>query len=147
VVRAAEALHGLCGSASAKQLPRCLLKLYERWWEYRADKTIQDTSAWYEQAHALLGQLRQALRLDSAGKTPMSESYPLGQEEQGEVQRDLKGLCETWRQEKERCTPREKDLCEIVLTHVERYEAKLFYQGKEKLNEELDRTTNELEQE
>ena len=36
---------------------------------------------------------------------------------------------------------------EIVLTHVDRYQGKLFYDGQEKLNEEGDRTTTEMEQE
>jgi hypothetical protein len=146
LVKAAEALGRLCATPAARgHLPVCLLNLCERLREYRADKVIQDAATWYERAHALFGQLRQGLRLVSVGKTPMSDTYALGQEVQTEVKRDLQGLCERWRQEKEGTEPREKQLYEIVLTHVERYRGKLFYEGSEKLNEEGDRTTNELE--
>jgi hypothetical protein len=146
LLRAGAALAQLCAVAAAvKQLPQGLLHLHERLREYRDDVVIQAAAACYEKAHTLFGQLRQALRLGSAGKTPMSESYPLGQEEQGEVKRDLQRLCQTWREQKEQSVPRDKQLYEIVLRHVERYEGKLFYQGAEKLNEERDRTTNELE--
>jgi hypothetical protein len=146
LVRAAAALGRLFANpAAAGQLPRCLANLHERLQEYCADAVIVAAVAWYEKAHGLFGELRQALRLAGAGKTPMSDGYPLGQKEQGEVKRDLKGLCDKWRGERERGERQDKQLYEIVLDHVERYEGKLFYEGTEKLNEEGDRTTNELE--
>src|SRR6202042_3326235 len=49
------------------------------------------------------------------------------------------------RQETESCPAREKQLYEVVLTHVDRYEGKLFYEAAEQLNEQSDRTTNDLE--
>jgi hypothetical protein len=148
LVRAGEALQRLLASPGlAEQLPRCLVNLCERLREYREDAAIVAAANWYEKAHALFGELRQALRLGSVGKTPMSESYALNQEEQGDVKRDMKGLCEKWRGEQERSGPKEKQMYDIVVTHVEKYEGKLFYEGSEKLNEEGDRTTNELERE
>jgi hypothetical protein len=147
-VRAGEVLQRLFASQSSSgQLPRCLANLHERLQEYREDKVIQAAAARYEKAHGVFAQLRQALRLGSVGKTPMSETYALGQEEQGEVKRDLNRMCNKWREEKEQVGEKEKWLYEIVLTHVARYEGKLFYEGTEKLNEEGDRTTNELERE
>jgi hypothetical protein len=148
LVRAGEGLQRLFANpASAGQLPRCLANLYERLQEYNDDEAIRAAAAWYEKAHGVFAELRQALRLGSSGKTPMSESYPLGQNEQREVKSDLMRLCEKWREEKDQCGKKEKEMYEIVLTHVERYEGKLFYTGAEKLNEEGDRTTNELERE
>lgn len=146
LVRASEALERLFSSTvSAKRLPQCLLNLHERLREYRTDEGIQRAAAGYEKAHAVFAQLRQALRLGSAGKTPMSESYALDQEEQGEVKKKLQELCTRWREEGEQSGGQEKEMYAIVLTHVEKYEGKLFYEGSEKLNEEDDRTTNELE--
>jgi hypothetical protein len=146
LLRAGAALERLCAApAAVKQLPAALLHLHERLQQYRDDAGIQAAASWYEKAHALFGQLRQALRLQSTGKTPLSESYPLRPEEQEEVKRDLKTLCQTWREQQQQSAPREKQLYEIVLSHVERYEGKLFYGGAAKLNEEEDRTTNELE--
>jgi hypothetical protein len=146
LLRAGCALSRLCASAPALgRLPAALLNLNERLREYREDAVIGAAAAHYEKAHALFAQLRQALRLGEAGKTPMSESYPLRQEEQGEVQRDLRRLCQIWREQKEQSAAQEKQLYEVVLSHVERYEGKLFYEGTAKLNEEGDRTTNELE--
>jgi hypothetical protein len=43
------------------------------------------------------------------------------------------------------CATHEKQLYEIVLSHLERYEGKLLYEGTEELNEQSDRTTNALE--
>jgi hypothetical protein len=146
LVRAADAMKRLLASQpTVAQLPRCLINLHERLREYREDKVIVQAAAWYEQAHEVFAQLRQALRLGSVGKTPMSESYALGEAEQKEVKRDLKEVCEAWRARKEESGEKEKQLYEIALEHVERYEEKLFYRGEEKLNEEGDRTTNELQ--
>jgi hypothetical protein len=146
LVRAAEALRRLFANpGAAGQLPRCLVNLHKRLQEYGDDTVIAAAAACYEKAHGLFCQLRQVLRLAGAGQTPMSETYPLGQQEQGEVKEDLKSFCQRWRGEKERSERKEKQLYEIVLDHVERYEGKLFYAGTEKLNEEADRTTNELE--
>jgi hypothetical protein len=146
LVRAADALVRLCASPAAlKQLPRGLLNLHERLQEYKADAVIQAAAARYEQAHAVFARMRQALRLGSAGKTPLSDRYPLSQQEQREVTQDLKGLCQEWRQAKDSSAEAEKQLYEIVLGHVERYEDKLCYGGSQRLNEEGDRTTNELE--
>jgi hypothetical protein len=146
LVRAGEVVQRLFASPeSARQLPRCLANLRDRLQEYRDDKVIQAAASWYEKAHGVFGELRRALRLGSVGKTPMSESYPLSEKEQQEVKRDLKSLGEKWRAEKEQCGEKDKKMYEIVLTHVARYEGKLFYEGTEKLNEEGVRTTNELE--
>jgi hypothetical protein len=145
-VRAAEALQRLFARlSSVKQLPDCLKNLYERLKEYRDDQAIQEAAAWYEKAQEVFVQLRQALRLTSAGKTPMSEAYEMSADEQREVSSAVKGLAEKWRQEMPRCATREKQLYEIVLSHLERYEGKLLYEGAEELNEQSDRTTNALE--
>lgn len=146
LVKASEALEQLCAStASARQLPTSLLNLYARLRAYRTDEEIQRAACAYEKAHTVFAQLRQVLRLSRAGKTPMSESYALGPEEQKEVKKQLKDLCAQWWEQSERGGPQEKRLYEIVRKHVEKYEDKLFYEGTDKLNEEGDRTTNELE--
>ena len=146
LVKAAEVLQRLFAfPALARQLPRCLANLHERLQEYDNDEVIVAAAASYEKAHEVFGELRQVLRLGSVGKTPLSENYPLGQQEQAEVKKDLRSLCEKWREEKDTWGEKEKQMVEIVLCHVERYADKLFYAGAEKLNEEGDRTTNELE--
>jgi len=146
LVRAAEALQRLfAGLESVRQLPDCLRNLCQRLQEYRADAGIQDAAGWYEKAQEVFSQLRQALRLASVGKTPMSQAYAMNAEEQRAVKREVKELCEKWRQEAQRCSARDKQLYEIVLSHVERYEGKLLYEGAEELNERSDRTTNDLE--
>jgi hypothetical protein len=148
LVRAGEMLQRLfAGLSSPGQLPRCLANLHERLQEYRNDKIICAAAAGFEKAYGVFAQMRQGLRLGGVGKTPMSETYALGQEEQREVKRDLKDLCDKWREEKDQSETEDKRPYEIVLTHVARYENKLFYEGTEKLNEEGDRTTNELERE
>ncbi len=146
LVRAAEGLQRLFATAaSVGQLPRCLANLQERLQQYKDDAAIQAAAASYEKAYAVFAQLRQALRLGSRGKTPLSDSYPLNEREQAEVKTDLKSLCEKWCGEMARSGKEEKLMYEIVVSHVERYQGKLFYAGSEKLNEEGDRTTNELE--
>jgi len=146
LVRAAEALQQLfAGLESVRRLPDCLKNLCTRLQEYRDDEAIQGAAAWYEKAQQVFTQLRQSLRLASVGKTPMSEAYAMSADEQRDVKREVQGLCEKWRQETARCPLREKQLYEIVLTHVARYEGKLFYEGAEELNEQCDRTTNDLE--
>lgn len=146
LVRAAEALQRLCSAAGAAgRLPECLRNLGARLQEYRNDEAIQSAAAWYEKAQDVFAQLRRALRLAGAGKTLMSEAYALGTAEQRDVQSAVKGVCQRWRQEKDTCPPREKQLYEIALAHVGRYEGKLFYDGAEELNEGSDRTTNDLE--
>lgn len=146
LVRAAEALQRLCaGVACVRCLPECVRNLSERLKEYRDDGAIVEAAAWYEKAQDVFLQLRQALRLTGAGKTPMSESYGMAAEEQRDVRRAVKRLCERWQKEKESCPTREKPLYEVVLSHLERYEGKLFDEGTEGLNEQSDRTTNELE--
>ena len=148
LVRAGEALTRLLANpGSAGQLPRCLVNLCARLQQYREDAAIVAAANWYEKAYELFGELRQALRLLSVGKTPLSESYALGQQEQEEVKRDMKTLCAKWRLEQARSGPPEKQLDDIVVSHVEKYQDKLFYEGSEKLNEEGDRTTNGLERE
>src|SRR5262249_7072706 len=76
LVRAADALERLFASLeSVRQLPDCLRNLSQRLQEYRDDKAIQESAAWYEKAQEVFTQLRQALRLASVGKTPMSQAY------------------------------------------------------------------------
>lgn len=146
LVRAAEALQRLfAGLESVSRLPDCLRNLCQRLQEYRDDAAIQEAAAWYEKAQEVFAQLRRALRLASVGKTPMSEAYEMSADEQHDIKREVKGLCEKCRQEMERRPPREKHLYEIVLSHMERYEGKLLYEGAEELNERFDRTTNDLE--
>ena len=148
LVRAGEMLQRLFADQSPLGHPlRCLANLNERLQEYCEDEVICAAAATFEKAYEVFTQLRQGLRLGSVGKTPMSETYTLGQEDQREVKRDLKSLCNKWREEKEHSEKEEKRLYEIALTHVARYETKLFDEGTEKLNEEGDRTTNELERE
>jgi hypothetical protein len=146
LVRAADALQRLfAGLQSAGPLPDCLRNLCRRLQAYRDDQAIQDAAAWYEKAQEVFTQLRRALRLASAGKTPMSEAYEISADEQRDVKREIKGLCQKWRQEAQGCPPRERQLYEIVLSHIGRYEGKLLYEGAERLNEGSDRTTNDLE--
>jgi hypothetical protein len=146
LLRAAEALQRLFASLqNVRQLPDCLKNLYQRLTEYRDDEAIQEAAAWYEEAQEVFAQLRRTLRLTSVGKTPMSEAYEMSAGEQRDVNREVKGLCEKWRQETQRCGTRKKQLYEVVLSHLERYEGKLFYAGAEELNEQSDRTTNDLE--
>jgi len=146
LVRAADALQRLfCGRVSQRCLPESLRNLCVRLQEYRDDAAIVEAAAWYEQAQEVFLQLRRTLRLTSAGKTPMSESYSMAVDEQRDVSREVKGFCERWRQETASCPARAQQLHEVVLTHLERYERKLFYEGGEPLNEQCDRTTNDLE--
>ena len=146
LVLAADALQRLIGNlGSGRCLPDCLRNLCKRLKEYRDDEAIVEAAAWYEKAQEVFSQVRQTLRLTRAGKTPMSESYSMEADEQRDVKKGLKELCEKWRKEAEGCPEREKELYEVVLSHLQRYEGKLFYQAAEGLNEQSDRTTNDLE--
>jgi hypothetical protein len=146
LVRAADALQRLLDSVGCmKCLPDCLRNLGARLKEYRDDEVIIEAAAWYEKAQEVFTQLRQALWLTGVGKTPLSESYSLGVGEQQDVRREVKELCQKWLKEREGCPAREKQLYEIGLSHLQRYEGKLFYEGVEQLNEQSDRTTNGLE--
>lgn len=146
LVRAADALQRLfAGVQSGGQLPECLKNLWRRLQAYRDDPAIGDAAAWYEKAQDVFTQLRRALRLASAGKTPMSETYQISADEQRDMKREVQGLGEQWRQEAAGSPPRERQLYEIVLSHLQRYEGKLLDAGVEELNEQSDRTTNALE--
>ena len=107
LVRAADALQRLfCGRVSQRCLPESLRNLCVRLQEYRDDAAIVEAAAWYEQAQEVFLQLRRTLRLTSAGKTPMSESYSMAVDEQRDVSREVKGFCERWRQETASCPAR-----------------------------------------
>jgi hypothetical protein len=108
LVRAADVLQRLlAGTTWVRCLPESLRNLSERLVEYRDDQAIREAAGWYEKAQEVFMQLRQTLRLTSAGKTPMSESYSMEADEQQDVRREVKGLCQKWRSEKESRPKRE----------------------------------------
>jgi hypothetical protein len=148
LIQAGEALSRVVTPEALTQgMPRCLWNLNERLLEYRSDEAIGRAAAWYEQAHGVFSELRQALRLHSSGKTPLSDGYELSAVEQRGVKEELLRLCSKWEQARQASgRAEEQEIYRIVVEHVRRYEGKLTYEGDGPLNEEEDRTTNALEQ-
>jgi hypothetical protein len=148
LIKAGEALSRVVTPEALTQgMPRCLWNLAERLLEYRSDEAIGRAASWYETAHAIFGELRQALRLRSAGKTPLSDGYQLPAREQRSVKEELLGLCVKWERARQSSSrAEEQEIYGIVVEHVRRYEGKLTYEGDSPLAEEGDRTTNALEQ-
>jgi len=90
---------------------------------YLADAQVQQSLAWFEQAHQLFERFRSALRLAATGPCPVHDAYALAARDVVAVQEDLAQLRQDLRhqQESEEGSAQDRKLGRIILTHLDRY--------------------------
>ena len=133
--------------ALLKQTPQVLLNFYHMLTDYVTNPDVQAAAAHYARAYRLFDRLRRALRLPAQGDSPMRHAHQLLAGQAQEVREALIDLRQECRETRHDEPDREQGkLCDIVVTHLDRYEARLFVlQGAEPSRRDRERTTAKLE--
>lgn len=127
----------------AAHAPKTLFNLRDRLQRYRTDPQIITATVHYEMAFREFDRLRNTLRLNAAGNSPMHHAYDLNAEHWNEVREGLNSLVEEYSQRIEASSDEmERDVCKTVLTHIEKYSPQLVLPAGSLDNV---RTTNQLE--
>jgi hypothetical protein len=144
VVRASGVVDQLLGDARVQDQAPVVLKNFARMLrEYLGNPQVSAAACQYEAAFALLGRLRDVLRLAAQGPTPLSDRYLLAATEAAAVRPLLEQLrqeCRRASQEAPAAWTRQQN--QVVLDHLDRYWERLFATA----GPEGERTTNGLEQ-
>ena len=127
--------------------PRVVLNFYGMLTDYVTHAGAAAAAGHYEKASLLFERLRRALRLGAQGESPMRHAHQLlgGQaQEVREALMDLRQECRENRRDDS--DPEQRELCDIVATHLDRYEARLFVlNGADASRRGRERTTAKLE--
>jgi len=144
LVKADEALSRLLERpAVASQAPKTLWNLRDQLQRYCHDPQIIAAAAHYERAYHEFHRLRTILWLGAQGASPMHYAYELTTAQEHQMRESLASLCDQYRQRIEGCPDEiEREICTIVLSHVERYLPQLLPRGRDG---DRVRTTNQLE--
>ena len=148
VVHTQEAFQeALKDQALLKQTPQVLLNFYHMLTDYVTNPHVQAAAAHYESAYRLFERLRHALRLPAQGDSPMRHAPQLLGGQAQEVREALTDLRQECRETRDDNPEGERGkLCDIVVTHLDRYEARLFVlQGADPSRRDRERTTAKLE--
>jgi hypothetical protein len=112
----------LTRQAVRQQAPQALLNFAAMLNHYLCDPDIVAAARDYEQACDVFERLRNALRLSAQGESPMRHPYILSADEQRHVGQSLTELRHELRESCHRGTePHKQALCNIVLTHLDKY--------------------------
>jgi hypothetical protein len=123
--------------------PRPLWNLRQELRRYREDAGIAAAAAHFELAFHEFDRLRNALRLTPTGDSPMHDGYELDAEGWQQVRGALDALAQEYRQRIEASAGGpERDVCQTILTHLEKYSAQLVSSAG---LEDRARTTNHIE--
>ena len=123
--------------------PKPLFNLRDQLKRYRDDPEIIAAATHYELAFQAFDQLRTTLRLATAGDSPMHHRYELDAQHWNQVREALNLLGEEHRQRIDGSSDQlERDICETVLTHIEKYSGQLLPTDG---SHDPVRTTNQLE--
>ncbi len=89
----------------------------------QAAPQLQQSLAWFEQAHQLFERFRSALRLAATGPCPVHDAYALAAPDVVAMHEDLAQLRQDLRRQQEAAegSAQERKLGRIVLTHLDRY--------------------------
>jgi len=134
----------LSGPAVSALAPKTLWNLRDHLQRYRDDPKIIAAAGHYEIAFREFHRLRTALRLLAEGASPMHHGYELTDDQQHELRETLGAFCQEYRQRIEDGSDDvERRVCEIILTHVEKYLPQLLPPPGS--TSDGVRTTNQLE--
>jgi len=144
LVKADEALGRLLAQPAVTALaPKALWNLRHQLERYCGDPQITTAAAHYEQAYHEFDRLRTILWLSSQGPSPMYDAYRLTTRQEQEMRDSLDPLCQEYRQRiEDGADDVERNICTIILTHIERYLPQLLPRDG---NHDRCRTTNQLE--
>jgi hypothetical protein len=120
--------------------PQALHNLREQLEGYVQDAEIVSAARHYEMAAWAFSRLREALRLSAADTNPMRAAYRLESGEGHEVMASLAALREELRERSRGGDEIDREVCTIVLTHVDKYWPQLL-----PTSGGGHRTTNDLE--
>jgi len=112
----------LARPAVAAQAPKTLWNLWDQLERYRNDSQIITASSHYEKAFHEFHRLRTTLWICGETANPMRHTYELTTNQERQIRASLDALCEEYRQRIEGCSDEvEREICGIVLSHVEKY--------------------------
>jgi hypothetical protein len=127
----------------ATQSPKTLWNLRDQLQRYCQDGQVIEAAAHYEKAYHEFHRLRTILRLSAEGPSPMRDAYQLTTDQEHQARESLASLCDEHRQRIEACSDKvERDVCSVVLSHVEKYLPQLLPRNR---SSDGTRTTNQLE--
>ncbi|MFO7904737.1 MAG: hypothetical protein R6U98_18880, partial [Pirellulaceae bacterium] len=131
LVKANEALGRLLAQpAVTAWAPKPLWNLCHQLERYCGDTQIITAAAYYENAYHEFDRFRTIPWLCSQGPSPMYDAYQLTTRQEQEIRDSLDPLCQEYRQRIEACVDDvERDICTIILTHIERYLPHLLPRG------------------
>jgi hypothetical protein len=144
VVRASVAMERLLSDASVQGQAPVVLKNFARMLrEYLGDRRVHEAARQYEEAFALLGRVRDVLRLSACGGAPLADRYLLAAEDAAVVRPLLQQLREECRRtSQEAATAAARRANQVVVDHLDRYWERLFAEDG---GDRGERTTNGLE--
>jgi hypothetical protein len=129
------------------KLPRIYYSFSNRLESYLTDSVIADAANLYENAFQIFQQIREVLRLNAKGPSPMRDSYELDFKGKSDVRKSLNDLIEQFERSKRICSNAdERNLYKIVLSHTKKYKPYLFKGNAGSTAEtQFIRTTNGIE--
>ena len=132
---------------SISKLPRVFYGFSERLEKYLADPVVDTAANLYEKAFDIFRRIREVLRMDAKGPSPMRDSYELTSRGRKDVRESLNDLMEQFGKSGRNCSSSEElALYNIALSHVGKYRQYLFRGDEEKnAGASFVRTTNAIE--
>jgi hypothetical protein len=132
---------------SINKLPRVFYGFSERLEKYLADPAVDTAANLYEKAFDIFRRIREVLRMNAKGSSPMRDSYELSSKGKKDVRESLNDLMEQFEKSGRNCSNSEElDLYDIALSHVGKYKQYLFRGDEEKnAGDAFVRTTNAIE--
>ncbi len=129
------------------KFPKVFFNFSDRLEKYLADSVIADAAILYDKAFNIFRQIREVLRLNAKGPSPMRESYELNFNENNDMCKSLNDLVKQFNRSMRNCSNTdERNLYKIVLSHIEKYKPYLFPADIETVAENtIIRTTNGIE--
>jgi hypothetical protein len=129
------------------RLPRIFHGFSNRLEKYLTDPEIVDAAKLYEEAFHIFQQIREVLRLNAKGPSPMRELYELNSKGKSGMRESLNDLVMQFTQQEQNCSNiDERKLYEIALPQLKKYDPYLLPTNTRTTKEDtLIRTTNGLE--
>lgn len=129
------------------QAPKVLTNFSQMLREHVTNPKVLAAATHYEKAWTLFEELRNALRLCAKGPSPMRHAYRLAPGEQPKLAQALTELRKECEEKSESDSdPEQRELCQIVVAHLERYWPHIIAaSGLKGTRQTSERTTTKLE--